>query len=80
MNWDQIEGKWKQFSGKIKKRGGKLTDDDCDPRKAHRLVGSLQECYGLAKDQVEHQIDEFTRSLRESESRQQASKTRGAGS
>jgi uncharacterized protein YjbJ (UPF0337 family) len=59
---------------------GKLTDDDLTMirGKRERLVGKSHQRYGLAKEQVERQIDEFTRPLRESESRHQASKTRGA--
>jgi len=81
MNWDQVEGKWKQYSGKLKERWGKLTDDDliAISGKRDQLVGRLEERYGMAKDQVEHQIDEFIRSLRESDSQQEAGKTRGAG-
>ena len=65
MNWDQVEGKWKQYSGKIKEKWGKLTDDDLTTvsGKRDQLVGKLQERYGMAKDQAEHQIDEFTNSL-----------------
>jgi len=65
MNWDQIEGKWKQYSGKMKEKWGKLTDDDLTTisGKRDQLVGILQQRYGLAKDQAECQIDEFTTSL-----------------
>lgn len=65
MNWDQIEGKWKQYSGKAKEKWGKLTDDDLTTISGRRdqLVGILQQRYGMAKDQAERQIDEFTRSL-----------------
>jgi uncharacterized protein YjbJ (UPF0337 family) len=65
MNWDQIEGKWKQYSGKIKEKWGKLTDDDLAiiSGKRDQLSGLLQQRYGMAKDQAERQIDEFTRSL-----------------
>jgi uncharacterized protein YjbJ (UPF0337 family) len=68
MNWDQIEGKWKQYSGKAKEKWGKLTDDDLATisGKRDQLVGILQQRYGLAKEQAERQIDEFTRSLSDS--------------
>jgi uncharacterized protein YjbJ (UPF0337 family) len=66
MNWDQIEGKWKQFAGKAKEKWGKLTDDDLDVIRGKRdqLVGKIQERYGIAKQEAEHQVDEFTRSFR----------------
>jgi uncharacterized protein YjbJ (UPF0337 family) len=79
MNWDQIEGKWKQYSGKLKEKWGKLTDDDLTAisGKRDQLVGRLQERYGMAKDQAEKQIDEFTRSLGESD--RDVPRVRGAG-
>jgi uncharacterized protein YjbJ (UPF0337 family) len=80
MNWDQVEGKWKQYSGKVKEKWGKLTDDDLTTirGKKDQLVGRLQERYGLAKDQAEHQIDEFTHSLAEVDI-DDPRKVRGAG-
>ncbi len=65
MNWDQIEGKWKQYSGQLKEKWGKLTDDDLTTiaGKRDQLIGKLQERYGMAKDQAERQVDEFTTSV-----------------
>jgi uncharacterized protein YjbJ (UPF0337 family) len=67
MNWDQIEGKWKQFSGKTKEKWGKLTDDDLTVigGKRDQLVGKIQERYGIAKQEAEKQVDEFTRAFRD---------------
>ena len=81
MNWDQVEGKWKQYSGKLEVKWGKLTDDDLTTisGKRDQLVGKLQERYGMAKDQAEKQIDEFTRSLSDSNANREAHKTLGAG-
>jgi uncharacterized protein YjbJ (UPF0337 family) len=63
MNWDRIEGNWKQFKGKAKEQWGKLTDDDLDvvSGKRDQLAGRIQERYGIAKDDAERQIDEWTR-------------------
>jgi len=63
MNWDRIEGNWKQFKGKAKEQWGKLTDDDLDVAAGMRdqLVGRIQERYGIAKDEAERQIDEWSR-------------------
>jgi len=54
------------------------TDDDLTTinGKREQLVGKLQERYGMAKDQAESQIDEFTRRL--SDADREAHKTRGA--
>ena len=81
MNWDQIEGKWKQYSGKIKEKWGKLTDDDLTTisGKRDQLVGRLQARYGMAKDQAEKQIDEFTRSLNATSEESERHKTQRSG-
>ena len=62
MNWDRIEGKWKQASGKMKEKWGKLTADDFKVigGKRDQLVGKIQERYGVAKDEAERQVDEFS--------------------
>lgn len=61
MNWDTIEGNWKQFKGDVKAKWGELTDDEVDQAEGNRdkLVGKIQERYGLAKSEAERQVDEF---------------------
>lgn len=61
MNWDVIQGKWKQLKGDTQSFWGRLTDDDVDRAAGDRekLVGIVQERYGLAKDDAERQVDEF---------------------
>ena len=61
MNWDQAEGKWKQFKGSVKQRWGRLTDDDLDVIAGNRdrLVGRLQERYGIAKEEAEKEFDNW---------------------
>jgi uncharacterized protein YjbJ (UPF0337 family) len=73
MNWDQVEGKWTQYKGKVKEKWGKLTDDDLDviAGKRDQLVGRIQERYGIAKEQVQKDVDEYVKTLDE--------KSRGAG-
>lgn len=58
MNWDKVEGNWKQLKGEVRKRWGKLTDDDLDVIEGSRekLIGKLQEVYGIARDEAERQI------------------------
>jgi uncharacterized protein YjbJ (UPF0337 family) len=77
MNWDQIQGKWKQASGKVKEKWGKLTDDDLQTiaGKRDQLVGRIQERYGIAKEEAERQVEEFSRSFDTATH----GKTRGAG-
>ena len=61
MNWDQIEGNWKQMKGSAREQWGKLTDDDLDviAGKRDKLVGKIQERYGIARETAEKQIEEY---------------------
>lgn len=67
MNWDIIEGNWTQAKGKVKEQWGKLTDDDLAKisGKRDQLAGKLQERYGIAKDDVEKQLEDFERGYRQ---------------
>jgi uncharacterized protein YjbJ (UPF0337 family) len=67
MNWDRIEGNWKQWKGKVKEKWGKLTDNDLTVigGKRDQLAGMLQNRYGIAKDEVEREIDEFAAAMKE---------------
>ena len=61
MNWDEVGGKWNQFKGSVKEKWGKLTDDDLaviDGNK-DRLVGKIQERYGIAKEMAEEQVSNW---------------------
>jgi len=61
MNWDIAEGNWKQFKGHVKEQWGKLTDHHLDAiaGKRDQLLGTIQEAYGISKDQAEVQIKLF---------------------
>lgn len=65
MNWDQIKGKWTTFKGHAKEQWGDLTDDDLDRAAGERdqLVGRIQERYGIAKEEAERQVDDWTRRI-----------------
>jgi len=62
MNWDQIKGNWKQMKGEAKRQWGNLTDDDLDRAEGDRdkLVGRIQERYGIARDEAERQVDDWS--------------------
>lgn len=62
MDWNRIEGNWKQLKGKVKEQWGKLTDDDFDivAGRREQLAGKLQERYGIAKEEAERQIDDWS--------------------
>jgi len=59
MNTDIFEGKWKQVRGEIRRWWGKLTDDDLDKIAGNRdkLIGTLQERYGYAKEKAEEELN-----------------------
>ncbi|HLR87915.1 MAG TPA: CsbD family protein [Wenzhouxiangella sp.] len=62
MNEDIIQGKWKQLKGRLKAKWGRLTDDDLDVAggSSEYLVGKLQERYGIARDEAERQVRDFS--------------------
>jgi uncharacterized protein YjbJ (UPF0337 family) len=64
--WDKIVGNWKQVQGEARVRWGKLTDDDMEQIAGQRekLAGKLQERYGIAKDEVNKQIDDWANKLK----------------
>lgn len=65
MNWDQIKGKWVQMKGKVKEQWGDLTDDDVERAAGNRdqLVGRIQEKYGVAREEAERQVDDWSRRM-----------------
>jgi len=65
MNKEQFKGSWLQLKGKIKEKWGKLTDDDLAvvEGREDRLIGKLQERYGIAKAEAETTIAGVSRVL-----------------
>ena len=61
MNSDIFEGKWKQFKGEVQTQWGKLTDDEFDEIEGNRdkLIGKIQENYGIARDEAEKEVKEW---------------------
>jgi uncharacterized protein YjbJ (UPF0337 family) len=61
MNWDRVEGQWKQRRGKAVHHWGKLMNDElaATAGKHEQLVGTLQEKYGIAKEEAKRQVHEF---------------------
>ena len=49
------------MKGKVKEKWGKLTDDDLNVIDGRReqLEGKIQQWYGLAKDQIRKDIDDW---------------------
>jgi len=61
MNWDVVEGNWNQVKGKVKQQWGRLTNDHLDMVSGRRdqLIGKIQECYGIARDEAERQVTDW---------------------
>jgi len=64
--WDKVAGKWKQLSGDVRSKWGNLTEDDLMQINGQRekLVGKIQERYGVAQDEANRQVDEWSRKLK----------------
>jgi len=63
MDWDEMSAKWMQFKGSVKQQWAKFTDDDLDyiGGTRDRLVGRLQEKYGVSQEEAERRADEWFR-------------------
>ncbi|MAW79156.1 MAG: general stress protein CsbD [Parvularcula sp.] len=61
MNSDELKGKWNQLKGSAKSQWGKLTDDDLTQVEGDRdkLVGKIQEKYGVAREEAEKQVNDW---------------------
>jgi len=79
MNWDEVSGKWNQLKGSTKERWGKLTDDDLKmiDGKRDRMVGKIQERYGITKEKAEEQIRDWEFQVR-SENEEETPKRRAS--
>lgn len=65
MNKDIIQGKWDQVKGSVQKQWGKLTNDDLDVIAGDRtkLMGRLEEQYGIQRDEAEKQVSAWEKTL-----------------
>jgi uncharacterized protein YjbJ (UPF0337 family) len=64
MNWDEIKGKWHEMKGSVRAKWADLTDDDIEEMDGNRekMVGKIQQKYGVAKDEAEKQVDDWSKS------------------
>lgn len=69
MNSDQLAGKWKQVKGAAKEQWGKLTDDDLAVIDGNheKLLGKIQERYGITKEAAAEQIKQWSARMRDTE-------------
>jgi len=65
MNWDQVQGNWMQVKGKLREQWGKLTDQDLESiaGKKDRLLGALQQRYGMESEKAKQEIDRWVTTL-----------------
>jgi uncharacterized protein YjbJ (UPF0337 family) len=63
MNLDTVEGQWTRLRGKILEGWGRLTADEASIVGGRRdqLIGSLQRRYGVARAELERQVEDFER-------------------
>jgi uncharacterized protein YjbJ (UPF0337 family) len=65
MTWDQIESNWTKLKGAVRGTWQLVTDDDFDRIAGQRemLIATIQNRYGVTKDQAERELDLFERAL-----------------
>ncbi len=65
VNSDRIKGKWAQLKGSVKAKWGDLTDDDLAEieGETEKLMGKLQERYGIEREEAKRRVDEWSKSL-----------------
>ena len=56
-----LKGQWNDVKGRVKERWGELTNDDLDRIEGRRdqLVGAIQKQYGMARDEVEREVERW---------------------
>ena len=59
MNSDTLKGQWTQLKGSVREKWGKLTNDDLDQieGRTEKLIGRIQQRYGIARDEAERQVN-----------------------
>lgn len=65
MNKHQAQGKWEQLKAKIKEKYADFTEDELLQIEAdsEKLVGYLQEKYGMNKEKAREEASKFKNSL-----------------
>jgi len=65
MEWERISANWTHWKGRVRERWGRLTDDELDviAGERERLIGRLQQVYGLSPREAERQLRNWERNL-----------------
>jgi len=66
MNEDTLKGQWNQLKGKAREKWGNLTNDDLNviQGQSERLVGLIQQRYGIARDEAERQVKDWIKNTK----------------
>ena len=61
MNSDTLKGQWTQLKGSVREKWGKLTNDDLEQieGRSEKLIGRIQQRYGIARDEAERQVNSW---------------------
>jgi uncharacterized protein YjbJ (UPF0337 family) len=61
MDWNIVEGNWPRVRTRIKDYWGHLTDEDLDKiaGKREKLEGKLRERYGLSREFIRWDVDDW---------------------
>lgn len=61
MSWNHIEENWSRYQHTVSERWKRLTPDDLAHigGKRDHLEGRLQAVYGISRDEVRKDVDEF---------------------
>jgi uncharacterized protein YjbJ (UPF0337 family) len=65
MDSNELHGKWDQVKGIARELWGELTGNDLDyiAGERSRLVGKLEEKYGMSREEAEKQVDAISDKL-----------------
>jgi uncharacterized protein YjbJ (UPF0337 family) len=61
MDWNVVEASWQRFRGEVHANWGRLTSSHLDLIAGRRacLASSIEETYGVTRDEAERQIKSF---------------------
>jgi uncharacterized protein YjbJ (UPF0337 family) len=65
MDTQTIEKNWFEVKGRMKARWTKFSDEELESVRGdiNQLSGKIQKVYGVAKEQAEHQYEDFKKSV-----------------
>ena len=63
MDWQDLSAEWREHEGPVREHWAALTDDEFDAIDGDRdrLLGMLEDRYGVSRDEAERDLDDFIR-------------------